>query len=248
MSNPMIRSLAAGFAFTGFFATQNARALQTMQSDPMTTPVPLPTTSVPIQVAVADPPEPPSAPSPTPNAPSASHHNEQGGTGSAWTYGHAGMFELGGFANFSGANTFTSIQVSPTAGFFIYDNLELTGILGFNYVHQTFDAGGTEVSNHKTIVRVLGEPSYHFAIGPTTWIFLGIGAGVASVPVGNDRSSVGFDVAPRVGANLLIGKSGLLSPALFIDYTTGEALQTNGNSLLGVNTTYGMQAGYTVMW
>jgi hypothetical protein len=231
----------------GLLTVRDAAAVQTVQSDSMSTPTQLPTTSVPIQVALADssPPPPPPAPPPTVTT---SRAPEPSGTVYVPTYGHAGVFELGGFVDFTGASSFTSIQVSPTAGFFVYDNLELTGIMGFNYVHQTFDVGGVEVSNHKTIVRVLGEPSYHFAVTSNTWLFLGIGAGVASVPVGNDRSSVGFDVAPRVGANLLIGRSGILSPAFFIDYTTGEALQTSGSSILGVNTTYGMQAGYTVLW
>jgi hypothetical protein len=246
MTTGITRSLAPGFALICLVAAPEAGAVQTMQSDPMAVPAPLPTSSLPIQVAIAD--SPTSPPAPAPNATDPIHLTEPSSRGWAPTYGQKGVFELGGFVDFTGASSFTSIQVSPTAGFFVFDNLELTGILGFNYVHQTFDVGGAEVSNHKTIVRVLGEPSYHFAVTANTWLFVGIGAGVASVPVGNDRSSVGFDVAPRVGANLLIGRSGLLSPAFFIDYTTGEALQTSGSSLLGVNTTYGMQAGYTVLW
>jgi len=92
------------------------------------------------------------------------------------------------------------------------------------------------------------EPSYHVPLTRTVWGFLGMGFGVASVPMSNDSSSVGFDLAPRIGANLLVGRSGLLSPAFFMDYTTGQTVETSGGRILVVNTSYGMQVGYTVMW
>jgi hypothetical protein len=244
MGFKMIRRLGASFALTGLLAARNVAAVQTMQSQPVSNSLPVPTSSAPYQVAITEPPPP----APPPTITTAGGITEQAGIGSTQTYGRAGVLELGGFLNFTGASGFTSIQVSPTVGFFVFDNFEVTGILGINYVHQTFQTAAGEVSNHKTIVRVLAEPSYHLPFSRTVWGFLGIGVGVASVPVSTDSSSVGFDIAPRIGANFLVGRSGLISPAFFIDYTTGEALQTSGSSILGVNTTYGLQAGYTVMW
>jgi hypothetical protein len=174
---------------------------------------------------------------------------EQAGVGSGRGYARAGVLELGGSAGFTGASNFTSIQLAPSAGYFILDNVELTAIFGINYVRQTVDLGALgSQSDHKTILRILAEPSYHLAFSPTAWAFFGVGLGIASVPRGGGGSSAGFDLAPRLGANFLVGRSGLLSPAVFIDYTTADLVQTSGGNLLSVSTTYGVQAGYTVMW
>lgn len=194
--------------------------------------------------------ETPPAPPPAPRLHPATDVISEAGVGSVRAYASRGVLELGGFANFSGASNFTSIQLSPTAGMFVFDNIEISAILGINYVHQTVNPGtANEQSDHKTIIRILGEPSYHLPFSRTVWGFLGVGLGVASVPRGGGGTSAGFDIAPRAGANFLVGRSGLLTPAAFIDYTTGDNIQTtSGSNILGVNTTYGIQAGYTVMW
>jgi hypothetical protein len=198
-----------------------------------------------VSAKVALPPPPP--PPPLPDSHPTTDVSE--GIGAGRVYASRGVLELGGFANFSGASNFTSLQISPAAGVFVFDNIEATAIIGVNYVHQTFNAGTPqETSDHKTILRFLAEPSYHLAFSQAIWGFLGVGLGVASVPRSGGGTSSGFDIAPRLGANFLVGRSGLLTPAAFLDYTTGESIQTNGSSLLGVNTTYGVQAGYTVMW
>ena len=246
----MIRWQKVSFVLTLLLAARNAAAVQMVQDQPVTTSVPIPTSSPPVQLATTEAPPPaPTPTAPTPAAATTSAVSEPPPViRSGPSYGQRGVIELGGFFNFSGASSFASIQASPTAGYFLADNLELTGIIGVNYVHQTFVVNGDEISDHKTIVRVLAEPSYHLPLNPMMSAFLGIGMGVASVPVTADGSSLGFDLAPRVGANFLVGRSGLISPAFFIDFTTGQALQANGSTLLGVNMTYGLQAGYTVMF
>jgi hypothetical protein len=165
------------------------------------------------------------------------------------TYGARGVVELGGFANFSGASDFTSIQFSPTAGIFVFDGVEVSLILGLNYVHQTFDVGTpSEHGEHKTIVRVLGEPSYHLPLGSGVWAFLGVGLGVASATGSAGGARGGFDVSPRAGANFLVGRSGIFTPAAFFDYTTGASTLASNGNLRGLDKTYGVQAGYTVTW
>jgi hypothetical protein len=173
---------------------------------------------------------------------------ERNGGAARALYARAGALELGGFANFAAASNFTSIQVSPTAGIFIFDHFELSAIIGINYVHQTAQGPAGEQTTHKTVVRILGEPSYHLPLARTIWAFLGVGLGVASVPREGGETITGFDIAPRIGAKFLVGRSGLFTPALFADYTTGGSIQTSDNRLLGVSTIYGIQAGYTVMW
>ena len=58
---------------------------------------------------------------------------------------------------------------------------------------------------------------------------------------------MGFALAPRLGMNLLLGRSGILTPALFFNYTAGGTSQVGNRVLLEVAPSYGLQIGYTVM-
>jgi hypothetical protein len=163
-------------------------------------------------------------------------------------YASAGVFELGGFANVSGTSSFTSIQGSAAAGYFVFDGFELSGILGVNYVRQTIDAGTPAArSSHATIFRALAEPSYHLPIARTLWAFCGIGLGL-SLALEKGGSDIGFDIAPRAGGNFLVGRSGLVTLAAFFDRTVAVATAGRGGDATGVTSTYGLSAGYTFMW
>jgi hypothetical protein len=250
----MIRWFGTGWVLASLMAAGSAAAMQSLPNQTVTTPAVVSTPSLPAPAVTtpdAEPPPPPPPPPPLPTAPSPPQASTAPPATSNDTslFGRRGVVELGGFCNFTGATGFTSIEVSPTVGYFVADNIEITGILGFDYVHQSLQVDkDTEVSDHKLIVRMLAEPSFHLPLNKFAWAFLGLGIGVASVPADSYGSSMGFDLAPRIGANFLIGHSGIVSPALFVDYTTSEALQSNGDRVLGVNTTYGLQAGYTVLW
>jgi len=244
-------SLLIGLALAAIGASENAKAAQATLNPhavapPLAAATTTPAPAAPQRLAENDTPPPPATPHPK----TADGIIEDAGTGSTKAYGRAGVLELGGFANLTVANNFTSIQISPTAGWFLIDNFQLSAILGFNYVHQKFENpnGSGTTSDHKTIFKILIEPSYHLPFSSTIWGFVGIGLGLASVPRGADSTNTGFDFAPRIGANFLVGRSGLFTPAFFMDYTTGETLQTSGGTILGVNAIYGLQAGYTVMW
>jgi len=165
---------------------------------------------------------------------------EQAGIGGTQAYGRAGVLELGGSFGFTGASNYTSLSINPTIGWFFIDNVELSAIVGVNYSKIS------SVSN--TVMRLLIEPSFHLPLSQTAWAFLGVGAGVASVPNPSGDKTTGFALSPRLGANILVGRSGLFSPALFVDYTSGGSVSTPQGTVIAVNTAYGVQAGYTVMW
>ncbi len=93
-------------------------------------------------------------------------------------------------------------------------------------------------------MTLLAEPSYHYPVNTMTFAFLGLGAGVASATV----SGAGFALAPRAGVNIMIGRSGILTPAFQVVYNTSGSIQTPQGTLLAVTTSYGMNLGYTVMW
>jgi hypothetical protein len=161
---------------------------------------------------------------------------EQAGVGGTTGYGRAGVLELGGAAGFTAATDLTQVNVAPSLGWFVADNLELTGIVDFAYA-KTGDTDGT-------IVTALVEPSYHLPFNRTTFGFLGMGLGVSYI----EGPGAGFAVAPRVGANLMIGRSGILTPSLSWQYTTHDTMDTGQGALLVVSSAVRANVGYTVMW
>jgi hypothetical protein len=164
----------------------------------------------------------------------------QAGVGGPVAYGRAGVLELGGSASFSTASDYTELSIAPSIGWFVANNFELTGILRFNYLNVETEEGGGSATSW----AILAEPSYHIPFSSTLFGFVGVGAGVA-----HQNDEFGFAVAPRLGINFLVGRSGVLTPAIFANYSTTEAVTTNtGQTLVGVTASFGMQVGYTVMW
>jgi len=175
--------------------------------------------------------------------------HEQAGVGSEHSYARAGVLELGGFGNVTLGDSFTSIGCSPTIGWFIFDGVEISAITSVNFVSQktvTFNSSGAQVIEDadSLVLLFLAEPSYHFRLTPVMYGFVGVGAGVADQDPG---AGTGFAVAPRFGLNVLIGRSGIFTPAMMAVYQTTEAVQTPQGSS-GVSGTFGMTAGFTVMW
>ncbi len=100
------------------------------------------------------------------------------------------MLELGGSAGFTAGGDFTQVNVTPSIGWFVADNLQLSGRLGFSYVSTEEDDA--------SLTTALIEPSYHLPFNRSTFGFLGLGMGAAHVSGG---PGLGFALAPRLGAN-----------------------------------------------
>jgi hypothetical protein len=167
---------------------------------------------------------------------------EQAGIGGTQAYARAGVLELGGSGGFGAASNYTRFELSPSIGLFLVDNLELSLLTGFNYfrVGATDEAGETSATELKALI----EPSFHLPFSDVAFGFVGVGAGVNYVT----GADAGFAIQPRLGANFLIGRSGVLTPSLNINYSTVDAIRTEVGTVLAVRTSYGMNIGYTVMW
>ena len=161
----------------------------------------------------------------------------QAGVGGPTAYGRGGVLELGGSVSFSQASDTTVLTVSPTVGWFFTDNLELSGIVNLNYANEKGGDGATYLT-------ALAEPSVHMPFSDIAFGFVGLGVGMSY----SDGPGAGFALAPRLGMNFLVGRSGVLTPALNLVYSTTEAIQTPQGRLLAVNMSYGLNVGYTVMW
>jgi len=58
----------------------------------------------------------------------------QAGIGGEVGYGRPGVVELGGSAGFTIADNYRNVAIAPSIGWFLADNLELSGILSLSYV------------------------------------------------------------------------------------------------------------------
>lgn len=183
----------------------------------------------------------PAPPVPAPSVPRTGV-TSQAGVGGTQAYARAGVLELGGSAGFGAASNYTRLDFSPSIGLFVVDNLELSLITGFSY----FKLGATDAapSSSATEIKALLEPSFHLPFSEVAFGFLGLGAGVNYL----SDSEAGFAIQPRLGANFLIGRSGILTPAAYFSYSTVEAIQTEAGAVLAVRSSYGLNIGYTVMW
>jgi hypothetical protein len=164
----------------------------------------------------------------------------QAGVGGQVGYGRSGVLELGGAAGFTSTNGFTRVSLTPSVGWFVADNFQISGLLGFNYARTKDEMGSADAS----MTSVLFEPSYHLPLSRTAFAFGGVGFGGAYV----SGPGLGFAMAPRVGANFMVGRSGVLTPALSWQYTTHEADETPNGVAVVVSSAVMANVGYTVMW
>ena len=167
---------------------------------------------------------------------------KQAGVGGTQAYGRAGVLELGGSAGFSAASKYNRFELSPSIGIFVLDNIELSLLGSFNHFNTGDDGENKGVS--ATELKALVEPSFHLPFSQTVFGFLGVGAGVNYIT----GADAGFALQPRIGANFLIGRSGVLTPAFNVAYSTVEALRTPAGTVVAIQTSYGLNIGYTVMW
>jgi hypothetical protein len=101
-----------------------------------------------------------------------------------------------------------------------------------------------------TMWSALVEPSLHLPFNREVFGFVGMGVGAAYI----SNLGSGLAVAPRLGMNLMIGRSGILSPSLTYEYTTHNTeamLNPNGTqdvTLVAISSALRVNVGYTVMW
>jgi hypothetical protein len=160
--------------------------------------------------------------------------------GRSVAYGSMGSMELGASAGLTLASNLRDVNFSPSLGWFMQDNFELSAILGVSNVKA-----GNESS---TVFSALVEPSFHIPMNHQLYGFVGVGIGAAYI----DPLGTALAVAPRAGMNFLVGRSGVLTPSLSYEYTTHETMKnpdgTTDVTLLAVSSALRANIGYSVMW
>lgn len=157
-------------------------------------------------------------------------------------YAQVGVLELGGSAGLSLAQDIRAVNFSPSIGRFLSDHFELSAIL---------DVTNLKVGEHSaTLWSALAEPSFHFPFESPVFGFVGMGLGVAYV----DELGAAMAVAPRLGIDVLIGRTGILRPSLSYVYTTHDATNgtdANGNTdvtLVAISSALRFNIGYLKTW
>jgi hypothetical protein len=163
----------------------------------------------------------------------------QAGVGGLIGYGRAGVLEIGGSAGFTFASDYRSVTVAPSIGWFLADNFEISAILSVSNI-KSGDADSA------TLASALLEPSYHIPLNRTAFGFLGLGLGASHV----SGLGTGFATAPRIGANLMVGRSGVLTPSIAYQYTTvgSDMDSTSGNTVVVLTSSVAFNLGFTAMW
>lgn len=190
-------------------------------------------------------------PVPTPPRPDLPQEEpvEQAGVGSRYAYSRAGVIESGGSLGLSLANEYLAFTADPMIGYFLWDNIQGSAILGVQYVN----VGGVS----QTRVSLVFEPSFHYPFTDTFFGFIGAGIGAAMVdpalttPEG-DKVGFGTALAPRFGVQTLVGRSGLLNLGArqvltFVDVDT-DVSSYGGQTVLAFSNVFQLQAGYTIMF
>jgi hypothetical protein len=142
-------------------------------------------------------------------------------------YANARSLEASAWAGLAASTGSAQLEVGALLGWFFARGFELSGIAGVAYVHP----GSSQV-----VGSFLAEPSFHVAFGSDVMGFTGLGGGVTLSPTG-----LGFELAPRLGVNVLFGRAegrhggatGVLTPALELTYATNAPAVTSLGATIG---------------
>ena len=189
-------------------------------------------------------PEPPTPELPDP----AEDTRNYAGVGSSVAYAERGVGEFGGSAAFALSNNLISLSADPMIGYYLWDNMELSGIVGVRHLTLEDDS-----SNRFSLTL---EPSLHVPINEGVFWNVGLGNGIALGDDVDDDPQVeaGYLLAPRAGIQLMVGRSGLVNvgarySAIFssLDANLSPTVD-QGMAVLAFANTFDIQAGYTVMF
>jgi hypothetical protein len=172
------------------------------------------------------------------------HIRKQAGVGSDIPYARRGVLELGGGLTWLVSERGMNLTLSPTIGWFLSDNFEMSALVQLSHYRIALTHEDTE-DHENTFVTGLIEPSLHIPIADAILLFGGVGLGATYE---TEHSHTGLALAPRLGLNALIGRSGVLSPSISWNWSSNHTLPTPQGTLLAVNSTYSANMSYTVMW
>jgi hypothetical protein len=151
-------------------------------------------------------------------------------------YARKGVREAGASMGLMMSSKFRSISLAPQFGWFVADNMRLTGILAF----QSVKANNESAVTYSALV----EPAYHMPVQDRIFGFLGMGIGISY----EEAMGAGLTVAPRLGASFLIGDSGVLTPSLQYQYISHSAMAETDIETAAMTSAMTVNVGYSAIW
>ncbi|MES2641963.1 MAG: hypothetical protein V4850_20910 [Myxococcota bacterium] len=127
-------------------------------------------------------------------------------------YSDEGSVEVGGSLAVSWTKDLFAVHLGPSVGWFVRDNVEVSVLTRLSHLRPAAAVATTSGS-------VVLEPSFHLPLSEARQVFLFGGLGVG---VGYDGDHADLEVIPRVGMNLEIGRSGVLTPAARVPIQIGR--------------------------
>jgi hypothetical protein len=146
------------------------------------------------------------------------------GVGSPLAYARKTVVELGGTLALTHDSDTTTFRIAPSIGYFPIDNLEFTLFPQLRITH---------IDETDTSIGLFLEPSYHLPVSDVLFGFAGLGIGFLWA----DDPGFEFAFVPKLGLDIMIGRSGILKPAAFLEVGLGDGAVAGG-----------LEAGFTVMW
>ena len=125
-------------------------------------------------------------------------------------YPDKGVREVGVSAGFVIARSSHNMTITPSFGWFIADNLQVSTLVSLSSIK----AG----SDQSTIVTTMLEPSYHVRLDHRTFAFAGMGFGYSYL----HKIGSGLTYTIRTGLQFLIAKTHLFVPSVSYDFRTNE--------------------------
>ena len=181
-------------------------------------------------------------PDPTPPPPSVLERRgasfdvvEQAGVGGPTSYGSAGVLEVGGSGALLKGEDFVSARFAPSIGWFFADGIQLS------YINEVF--GGKTGQQTRVSLTALVDLSVHVPLGGRLLLMGSAGAGVLY-----NGSDWGFVVKPRVGLDVLIGRSSLIRPAFFVQWSHASLIDLEGEDVQDETLLYGVEIAYAAMF
>jgi hypothetical protein len=176
------------------------------------------------------------------------------GVGSDISYATRGTGEFGGSFSFALANDVTHLSADPSIGWFLWDNLEASFIIGVRHTSVSADSVSEDMRSETNQISFLLEPSAHIPFNDALFWAVGMGGGLALADNVDDDPQLesGFALAPRTGLQFLIGRSGLLNLGgrytMVLTNVEPEVNALDGAAVLAFANVFDIQAGYTVMF
>jgi len=166
---------------------------------------------------------------------------EQAGVGGPIPFGAAAVLEVGGNGTFAATADFWYLRARPFVGWFVADGIQLT--FGNDIIF-----GQNTGEPLRIAFTAMLEPSAHFPVRKRVWIALGVGVGVSYARV-EQRAKVGGVLTPRLGMDMLVGRSGMFHLSPIVTLTTSEVVNPTSRTLgSGNRIAGGVEIGYGALF